>query len=97
MSLQVPEQNMAANVDKADPAKMKQLEQIGDDTFLSHLASGLNQLREEATFCDVIITVENEHFQAHKAVLSASSTYFRSMFTLGFQESKSSKVTIKEG
>ena len=88
---------MAVNANKADHAKVEQLEQIGDESFTSHLASGLNQFREEGTFCDVTIIVENEHFKAHKAVLSASSTYFRSMFTLGFQESKSSEVTIHEG
>ena len=88
---------MAGNVDRADPAAVEQLEQVGDESFTSHLASGLNQFREEETFCDVTITIESEHFKAHKAVLSASSTYFRSMFTLGFQESKSSEVTIQEG
>ena len=88
---------MAANVKKADTSKAEQLEEVGDESFTSHLASGLNQFREEGTFCDVTITVENEHFKAHKAVLSASSAYFRSMFSLGFQESKSSEVTIKEG
>ena len=88
---------MAENVKKADTAKLEQLEEVGDESFTSHLASGLNQFREEGIFCDVTIIVENEHFKAHKAVLSASSTYFRSMFTLGFKESKSSEVTIQEG
>ena len=91
------DEKMAENIKEDNHDKLEQLDQVGDESFTSHLASGLNQFREEGTFCDVTIIVENEHFKAHKVVLSASSAYFKSMFALGFQESKSSDVTIQEG
>lgn len=61
---------------------------------MSRLSSGLNDLRAQGKFCDVVITVEDKEFPAHKVVLSAASDYFLAMFTSGFQESTSSKVNI---
>ncbi|XP_072016401.1 kelch-like protein 13 [Amphiura filiformis] len=66
----------------------------GHPSYTSHLAAQLYQLRQENCLCDVTIIVDNNRFPAHKAVLSASSSYFKSMFTSGFQESKSSEVTL---
>jgi len=37
--------------------------------------------RKEDDFCDVLIEVEGEKFQAHRNVLSACSEYFYKMFT----------------
>ncbi|XP_072025714.1 kelch-like protein 15 [Amphiura filiformis] len=71
-----------------------QMERVGDDSYTPHLALGLSQLREQGTFCDITIILGNQQFQAHKAVLSASSSCFMSMFTSEFQESKRSEVTI---
>lgn len=67
----------------------------GKLSYTSNLASGLNQLRQEGSLCDITIIVANQRFQAHKAVLSASSDYFRSMFTSGFQESICSEVFLE--
>ncbi|XP_074062687.1 hypermethylated in cancer 2 protein [Macrotis lagotis] len=39
----------------------------------------LNQQRAKGFLCDVIIVVENALFRAHKNVLAASSTYFKSL------------------
>ncbi|XP_072025718.1 kelch-like protein 15 isoform X3 [Amphiura filiformis] len=79
---------------KMNSATLDQMERVGDDSYTPHLALGLSQLREQGTFCDITIILGNQQFQAHKAVLSASSSYFMSMFTSGFQESKRSEVTI---
>ena len=73
------------------------MERVGDDTYAPHLISGLKNLREKGSLCDVTIIIDKERFKAHKAVLSATSTYFNSMFTSGFQESNNSEVKIGEG
>ncbi|XP_072020250.1 kelch repeat and BTB domain-containing protein 2-like [Amphiura filiformis] len=78
-------------------ARMEQeqcLKQMGDPSHLSHLSSGLNQLRHQAAFCDVTIIVGDQRFPAHKAVLSCASDYFQGMFTSGFQESTMSEITV---
>ena len=60
-------------------------EYIGDSSYASHLASGLNHLRQEGVFCDVSIIVNNQPFPAHKAVLSAISSFFMKAFAAGLQ------------
>ncbi|XP_072026472.1 kelch repeat and BTB domain-containing protein 2-like [Amphiura filiformis] len=70
------------------------LKQMGDSSHLSHLSSGLNQLRHQAAFCDVTIIVGDQRFPAHKAVLSCASDYFQGMFSSGFQESTMSEVNV---
>ncbi|XP_072015441.1 kelch-like protein 6 isoform X2 [Amphiura filiformis] len=67
---------------------------LGDPSYLSHLSSSLNQLRQQACLCDVTVIVDNQRFPAHKAILSCASEYFQSMFTSGFQESTSNEVTV---
>ncbi|XP_072015489.1 kelch-like protein 32 isoform X2 [Amphiura filiformis] len=69
----------------------------GDSSYTSKLASSLNQFRNQGTFCDVTIVIDSRRFRAHKAVLSSDSSYFRGMFTSGFQESGRSEVTVQEG
>ena len=69
----------------------------GDASHSSILSSKFNQFRKQGIFCDVIIIIENRRFRVHKAVLSASSRYFMSMFTSGFQETERSEVKIEEG
>lgn len=61
---------------------------------LQELGSILNEFRNEESLCDVLVTVGNKSFRAHKAILAASSGYFNAMFTGGFQESGMSEVSI---
>ena len=70
------------------------VQRLGNESHLSCLSSGLNQLRQQASFCDVSIIVGDQRFPAHKAVLSSTSDYFQGMFSSGFQESTMSEVTI---
>ena len=70
------------------------VQRVGNESHLSRLSSGLNQLRQQASFCDVSIIVGDQRFPAHKAVLSSTSDYFQGMFSSGFQESTMSEVTI---
>ena len=58
------------------------------------LAGALNELRKEKELCDIIITIGERSFPAHRAVLAASSRYFKVMFTSGFKESSADKVNI---
>ena len=67
---------------------------LGDPSYLTHLSSSLNQLRQQGLYCDITIIVGNKRFPAHKAVLSCASRYFETMFTSAFQESSSSEVTV---
>ncbi|XP_072037553.1 uncharacterized protein [Amphiura filiformis] len=64
--------------------------------FQQHRGSGLKTFRSEKTFCDVTIIVGSKSFPAHKNILAASSGYFKTMFTSGFQEAGSTEVLLEE-
>ena len=53
---------------------------------------GLNDLRSEGQFCDVVIVVDGQEFPVHKSVLAAASSYFKAMFTCNLAESNLAKV-----
>uniref|UniRef100_A0AAY4DLA2 BTB domain-containing protein n=1 Tax=Denticeps clupeoides TaxID=299321 RepID=A0AAY4DLA2_9TELE len=46
----------------------------------------LNLYRQSGSFTDVVLQVEEKEFPCHRAVLSASSSYFRTMFSSQLQE-----------
>ncbi|XP_072036185.1 kelch-like protein 15 [Amphiura filiformis] len=58
------------------------------------LMSSLNNLRDESILCDITIKVGDKTFEAHKAILAATSGYFRTMFTSEFREKDQDEVTI---
>lgn len=45
------------------------------------LLQGLSVLRAQGLLLDVVLAVNEEHFQVHKAVLAACSDYFRLVFS----------------
>ncbi|KAJ8285710.1 hypothetical protein GJAV_G00030050 [Gymnothorax javanicus] len=45
--------------------------------FSSSVLSQLNELRLQGKLCDIIVHIQGQPFRAHKAVLAASSPYFR--------------------
>ena len=47
--------------------------------YAKQLLLQMNQQRSKGYLCDVIIVVENALFRAHKNVLAASSSYFKSL------------------
>ncbi|XP_064171018.1 kelch-like protein 10 [Anguilla rostrata] len=47
-----------------------------------------NKLRQEGKFCDVIVLVNGDEFKAHKVILCACSSYFRTLFTGGWNTGK---------
>ncbi|KAI0210914.1 Kelch-like protein 12, partial [Lamellibrachia satsuma] len=52
--------------------------------------------RERGEFCDVSLRLNGRYYPAHKAVLAASSPYFRSMFTSHMREHSSPEVDLSE-
>lgn len=54
----------------------------------------LNELRKQGQLTDAIIKVEDGHFEVHRAIMSASSPYFRALFTNGMNETDQREVYI---
>ncbi|XP_037115608.1 nucleus accumbens-associated protein 2-like isoform X1 [Syngnathus acus] len=55
--------------------------QVSVSDFGSSVLSSLNQQRLLGLHCDVSILVQGQLFKAHRAVLAASSLYFRDLFS----------------
>ncbi|XP_068599513.1 kelch-like protein 26 [Brachionichthys hirsutus] len=59
------------------------------------LLQGLSVLRAQGKLLDVVLAINEERFQVHKAVLAACSDYFRAMFTGGMRESNQDTIELK--
>ncbi|XP_062412382.1 kelch-like protein 26 isoform X3 [Sardina pilchardus] len=64
-------------------------------THSSTLLQGLSALRQQGQLLDVVLAINEERFQVHKAVLASCSDYFRAMFTGGMKESKQDTIELK--
>ena len=62
----------------------------------SSVFKAVKELRDEGKLFDVVLVVQDEKISAHKLVLAASSSYFRSMFAGDMLESRSSLVELKD-
>ncbi|KAF7699079.1 kelch repeat and BTB domain-containing protein 4 [Silurus meridionalis] len=51
---------------------------------------------EDGLFADVTITVDSKEFNLHRLVLSAQSSFFRSMFTSNLRESHNRHIELKD-
>ncbi|XP_076859091.1 zinc finger and BTB domain-containing protein 34 [Brachyhypopomus gauderio] len=51
--------------------------------FSSTVLKQLNDLRLQGKLCDIVVHIQGQPFRAHKAVLAASSPYFRDHSALG--------------
>uniref|UniRef100_A0A3P9KGB7 Kelch repeat and BTB (POZ) domain containing 4 n=1 Tax=Oryzias latipes TaxID=8090 RepID=A0A3P9KGB7_ORYLA len=51
---------------------------------------------EDGLFADVTITVDDKEFNLHRLVLSAQSSFFRSMFTSNLKESHNRSIELKD-
>ncbi|KAK7482772.1 hypothetical protein BaRGS_00025938, partial [Batillaria attramentaria] len=56
--------------------------------------SGLRQLRQERSLCDVVFKVERREIWAHRNILTINSDYFRAMFVDGFHETESTEIEL---
>ncbi|XP_041055295.1 kelch-like protein 24 isoform X2 [Carcharodon carcharias] len=57
--------------------------------------TNLNAFRKSRLFTDIVLRIDGREFHCHRATLSASSVYFRTMFSTGLQESQQDTVDIK--
>ncbi|XP_078079007.1 kelch-like protein 24 [Mustelus asterias] len=57
--------------------------------------SNLNAFRKSRLFTDIVLCIEGHEFHCHRATLSASSIYFRKMFSTDLQERQQDTVDIK--
>ncbi|KAI7790074.1 kelch-like protein 33 [Triplophysa rosa] len=73
--------------------KEKQKTSSAEDQMKVSLQS-INQLLAERVGCDVELVVEGIVFNAHRVLLTASSNYFRGMFTTGMRESQQESVSL---
>ncbi len=55
---------------------------------------GLNSLRQDLSFCDIVLSVDGDDYPCHKIVLCSFSPYFKAMFSGELAESKQNKVSI---
>ena len=53
-----------------------------------------NELRLEGKLCDVVIKVNGIEFNAHKNILCGCSSYFRALFTSGWNNSEKRVYSI---
>ena len=68
-----------------------------DNKFKENILRALNAMRQENSFCNVILRVRGTiNFSAHRCVLSASSSYFQALFSDDFLEKQSGVVELKE-
>ncbi|XP_067881949.1 kelch-like protein 20 isoform X3 [Heterodontus francisci] len=60
----------------------------------SKVLDGLNSLRLNNAFCDVILCCDGQEFPCHRIVLASFSSYFRAMFSTDLVESRQERVAI---
>ncbi|KAJ8363173.1 hypothetical protein SKAU_G00120040 [Synaphobranchus kaupii] len=75
----------------AGRSTMAQTLQMAIPNFGNNVLECLNEQRLQGLYCDVSVVVKGHAFKAHRAVLAASSSYFRDLFNTG---SKSSVVEL---
>lgn len=67
--------------------------QVEIPDFGSSVLGSLNEQRLLGQYCDVSILVQGQAFKAHRAVLAASSLYFRDLFSSAADPSSSSSAS----
>ena len=70
--------------------------EIIDDCLSRDTLGVLNSMRKNTELCDVNLVVENTTITAHRAILAASSPYFRAMFLSGFSEVNEECIELKD-
>ncbi|BFZ08843.1 hypothetical protein BsWGS_11883 [Bradybaena similaris] len=60
------------------------------------LILNIDCMRLDASYCDIVIIIDDHKFPCHKVVLAAGSPYFKSMFASGMEESRKKDIEIKQ-
>ncbi|XP_071142668.1 kelch-like protein 12 [Mytilus edulis] len=63
--------------------------------YLKDFQNGMQHLREDDLFHDVVLDVQGQTFPCHRVILSAFSNYFRGMFVSGMVESNKNIIELK--
>ncbi|XP_067352777.1 nucleus accumbens-associated protein 1 isoform X3 [Channa argus] len=71
----------------AGQSVMAQTLQMAIPNFGNNVLECLNEQRLQGLYCDVSVVVKGHAFKAHRAVLAASSSYFRDLFNAGGKSS----------
>nr|XP_057921278.1 nucleus accumbens-associated protein 1 isoform X2 [Doryrhamphus excisus]XP_057921280.1 nucleus accumbens-associated protein 1 isoform X2 [Doryrhamphus excisus] len=66
---------------------MAQTLQMAIPNFGNNVLECLNEQRLQGLYCDISVVVKGHAFKAHRAVLAASSSYFRDLFNAGGKSS----------
>ncbi|KAM4530288.1 nucleus accumbens associated 1, BEN and BTB (POZ) domain containing a isoform 2-T4 [Odontesthes bonariensis] len=72
---------------------MAQTLQMAIPNFGNNVLECLNEQRLQGLYCDVSVVVKGHAFKAHRAVLAASSSYFRDLFSSGSNGSGGSEMS----
>lgn len=70
--------------------------QIFTDSHAKSILGTMNNLRKTDTLCDVVLSVQEQKFPAHRIVLAACSDYFCAMFTNEMWERDQAEITLHE-
>ncbi|KAK1799149.1 hypothetical protein P4O66_007400 [Electrophorus voltai] len=76
----------------AGHSAMAQTLQMAIPNFGNNVLECLNEQRLQGLYCDVSVVVKGHAFKAHRAVLAASSSYFRDLFNSGGASGKTPAV-----
>ncbi|XP_036321452.1 kelch-like protein 10 isoform X2 [Rhagoletis pomonella] len=74
--------------DMDDPMVLSTPGRTLNATMSDQALNTLNELRRNNLLCDAVISVSDDSFNVHRAIMSASSSYFRAQFT-GFNSTSS--------
>ena len=77
-----------------DNVDVRRLMDYSRFTQLLNLCNSLKAMQKNNQLCDISIKVGDMTFHAHRVILAATSEYFTTMFTSGFQESMEREIEI---
>ncbi|XP_068176940.1 nucleus accumbens-associated protein 1 isoform X3 [Antennarius striatus] len=86
-STETPERTTVQGPRGAGQSVMAQTLQMAIPNFGNNILECLNEQRLQGLYCDVSVVVKGHAFKAHRAVLAASSSYFRDLFNAGGKSS----------
>ena len=67
---------------------------VNDTSHQKKILFGLVKQQQDNTLCDVALQIGGRVYHAHRAVLAASSDYFRALFTTEMVEKSCSSITL---